>query len=395
MSIVSGDAEAPRTQDGLLPRRGRRCPRHPARCPRRRRGLHDTTVGGRNKPPVEHEHYLLAAGRIPGRPSETSPASRSLSGQRVTSALSPSADSAPVWSPWRPARTATATCSRRVTAPSSVSATPDTTARSLPATGPPGRDRRGPRRRGLLVGVRRRPQSSPSVTPASTALRRAFPSPLRSSPWQPHLTAGATGSSPRAAESFTYGDAPFLGSAIAELHGDHVVAMAATPDGRGYWLAAAGGRVFAFGDAHSYGSATGDLHSDHIVAMAATPGRPGLLARLLGRPGLPLRRRPVLRLGVVGGSQEPDRRRGGDSRWQGLLAASVGPDPGGTPGSGRGLSRRPCHRHRRLGDARRAARPGSRHSRHRCRSGRQPPVGRPGSPSCNSSRPKAASGRSS
>ncbi|MGH9067006.1 MAG: hypothetical protein ACRD0J_05905, partial [Acidimicrobiales bacterium] len=51
-----------------------------------------------------------------------------------------------------------------------------------------------------------------------------------------------------------YGDARFYGSP-----GDHtaapVVAMAATPDGRGYWLAAAAGGVFTYGDARFYGSA--------------------------------------------------------------------------------------------------------------------------------------------
>jgi len=33
--------------------------------------------------------------------------------------------------------------------------------------------------------------------------------------------------------------------------------MAATPDGMGYWLAAADGGVFSYGDAAFFGSATG------------------------------------------------------------------------------------------------------------------------------------------
>ncbi|HET9692695.1 MAG TPA: glycoside hydrolase family 6 protein, partial [Acidimicrobiales bacterium] len=50
-----------------------------------------------------------------------------------------------------------------------------------------------------------------------------------------------------------------------------IVAMAATPDGGGYWLAAADGGIFAFGDAPFDGS-TGTLHLNQpIVAMAATP----------------------------------------------------------------------------------------------------------------------------
>jgi hypothetical protein len=47
--------------------------------------------------------------------------------------------------------------------------------------------------------------------------------------------------------------------------------MAATPDGRGYWLVASDGGIFAFGDATFYGS-TGALHlSKPIVGIAATP----------------------------------------------------------------------------------------------------------------------------
>ena len=46
--------------------------------------------------------------------------------------------------------------------------------------------------------------------------------------------------------------------------------MAATPDGRGYWLVASDGGIFAFGDAGFYGS-TGSLHLDKpIVGMAST-----------------------------------------------------------------------------------------------------------------------------
>ncbi len=50
-----------------------------------------------------------------------------------------------------------------------------------------------------------------------------------------------------------------------------VVAMAATPDGRGYWLAALDGGVFAFGDAGFYGSMGGQPLNKPIVGMASTP----------------------------------------------------------------------------------------------------------------------------
>jgi len=44
--------------------------------------------------------------------------------------------------------------------------------------------------------------------------------------------------------------------------------MAATPDGRGYWLVAADGGIFAFGDAAFHGS-TGNIHLNRpIVGMA-------------------------------------------------------------------------------------------------------------------------------
>jgi len=50
-----------------------------------------------------------------------------------------------------------------------------------------------------------------------------------------------------------------------------IVGIAATPDGRGYWLVASDGGIFAFGDARFYGS-TGHLKLNRpIVGIAATP----------------------------------------------------------------------------------------------------------------------------
>jgi hypothetical protein len=48
--------------------------------------------------------------------------------------------------------------------------------------------------------------------------------------------------------------------------------MASTPDGHGYWLVGANGKVFAFGDAASY-SPAGDQSDTHqaVVGMASTP----------------------------------------------------------------------------------------------------------------------------
>ncbi len=70
---------------------------------------------------------------------------------------------------------------------------------------------------------------------------------------------------------FAFGDARFYGSTGTTHLSQPIVAMAATPDGNGYWLVASDGGVFAFGDARFYGS-TGTTHlSQPIVAMAATP----------------------------------------------------------------------------------------------------------------------------
>jgi len=47
--------------------------------------------------------------------------------------------------------------------------------------------------------------------------------------------------------------------------------MAATPDGRGYWLVATDGGIFAFGDAGFFGS-TGSIHlNEPIVGIATSP----------------------------------------------------------------------------------------------------------------------------
>jgi hypothetical protein len=54
---------------------------------------------------------------------------------------------------------------------------------------------------------------------------------------------------------FSFGDARFLGSTGALVLNKPIVGMAATPDGRGYWLVASDGGIFSFGDASFKGSA--------------------------------------------------------------------------------------------------------------------------------------------
>ena len=54
-----------------------------------------------------------------------------------------------------------------------------------------------------------------------------------------------------------------------------IVTMAATPDGRGYWLVASDGGVFTYGDAAFYGSTGGMDLNRSIVANAGTSRQPG------------------------------------------------------------------------------------------------------------------------
>ncbi len=78
---------------------------------------------------------------------------------------------------------------------------------------------------------------------------------------------------------FALGDARFEGSTASIALVAPVVGIAATPDGGGYWLAGADGGVFAFGDADFYGS-LGDTDRFSalvapIVGIAATPSGRG------------------------------------------------------------------------------------------------------------------------
>ena len=56
-----------------------------------------------------------------------------------------------------------------------------------------------------------------------------------------------------------------------------IVGMAATHDGKGYWLVAADGGIFTFGDANFYGSAGSSNLPDAAVGMVASPGGGGYL----------------------------------------------------------------------------------------------------------------------
>ncbi|MGH9078551.1 MAG: hypothetical protein ACRDYE_00445 [Acidimicrobiales bacterium] len=70
---------------------------------------------------------------------------------------------------------------------------------------------------------------------------------------------------------FTYGNAPFYGSTGNLRLNRPVVGMAAAPDGSGYWMVASDGGVFTFGNVAFHGSMGGQRLNQPVVGMAATP----------------------------------------------------------------------------------------------------------------------------
>ena len=69
---------------------------------------------------------------------------------------------------------------------------------------------------------------------------------------------------------FAFGTAAFFGSLGAQTINAPIVGIAATPDGKGYWLAAADGGVFAFGTAPFRGSLGGQARYQRVIGIAAT-----------------------------------------------------------------------------------------------------------------------------
>ncbi|HEY2214344.1 MAG TPA: hypothetical protein VGH31_04745, partial [Acidimicrobiales bacterium] len=74
---------------------------------------------------------------------------------------------------------------------------------------------------------------------------------------------------------FTFGDAHFYGSAGGLPLNAPIVGMAATPDGGGYWLVASDGGVFSYGDAHPFGSMGGHALNSPIVGLTPTANGQG------------------------------------------------------------------------------------------------------------------------
>ena len=114
-----------------------------------------------------------------------------------------------------------------------------------------------------MVGIAPSPDSTGYWIVASDGGIFTFGDAASTGPWAPRSTSpwwvwppprrAGTGWWRRTAGS-SPSTTPFLGSTGAVELTKPVVAMVATPDGRGYWLFASDGGMFAFGDAEFYGS---------------------------------------------------------------------------------------------------------------------------------------------
>jgi len=76
---------------------------------------------------------------------------------------------------------------------------------------------------------------------------------------------------------FTFGDGTYHGSAVGQDINTSIVGIAPTPDGAGYWLAAATGGVLVFGDATFQGPTPNLPPFSPVAAIAATPDGGGYL----------------------------------------------------------------------------------------------------------------------
>ena len=145
---------------------------------------------------------------------------------------------------------------------------------SMGAIAPQPADRghgRHPRRPGLLAGGLRRRHLQLRRRRLLRLDGRPRPSTSRSWAWPPPPTAGATGWWPPTAASSASATPASTARWAARASTSPIVGMAATPDGRGYWLVASDGGIFSFGDAGFYGSIGGHALNQPIVGMAATP----------------------------------------------------------------------------------------------------------------------------
>jgi hypothetical protein len=74
---------------------------------------------------------------------------------------------------------------------------------------------------------------------------------------------------------FAFGSATFYGSMAGRQLAGAIVGIAAAADGKGYWLVASDGGVFAFGSARFAGSMHGRSLRAPVIGMARNPAGPG------------------------------------------------------------------------------------------------------------------------
>jgi hypothetical protein len=107
-------------------------------------------------------------------------------------------------------------------------------------------------------------RSGPSAT-GGTAQPSSYPT--QYVPVAPSVRGAAYGD----AGVLNYGDAPFVGAPTDQTLPSPAVGMAATHDGKGYWVVTADGAVYPYGDAVNYGGvSTAKLYAP-IVGITATP----------------------------------------------------------------------------------------------------------------------------
>ena len=183
--------------------------------------------------------------------------------------------SSPAWPP----PTATATCwpARDGGVFAFGDANFEGSAGSLPLQGPIVAMAVDARRQGLLAGRARRRRLRLRRRRLLRLHGRHPPEPADRRHGGDARRQGATGWwRPTAASSPTATPASTAAPAASALN-EPIVGMAATHDGKGYWLVAADGGIFNYGDAAFYGSAGGDNLPDWVVGMVASPDGGGYL----------------------------------------------------------------------------------------------------------------------
>jgi cell wall-associated NlpC family hydrolase len=134
------------------------------------------------------------------------------------------------------------------TTPTATPTTTPTTTSPTTTTTPPPRGTASPQQQ-APAGSGSQPEPVPVIPPTGTPDGNGY--------W----VAAANGA------VYAFGDAQSYGSVI--MPSSPVIGLASAPDGAGYWVALANGEVFGFGDVQAYGSAT--MSSSPAVAIAPTP----------------------------------------------------------------------------------------------------------------------------